>query len=85
MRKDHIRDYATEAFRFYTKSGGRETYTKYLIEDINREKGTGIFSPTESALVSKEKVIESRATELADIDAVDKCWEYLINHLKEDP
>ena len=71
-KKDHIRDYATEAFRFYAKSGGKEAYIKTLVDDINKSKGTGICKPTESALVSKEKVIESRAAELADIEAVEK-------------
>jgi hypothetical protein len=71
-RKDHIRDYATEAFKFYAKSGGKETYIKTLVDDINKSKGTGISNPTESALVSKEKIIESRAAELADIEAVEK-------------
>ena len=71
-RKDHIRDYATEAFRFYAKSGGKKTYIKNLVDDINKTKGSGTCSPTESAIVSKEKVIESRAAELADIEAVEK-------------
>lgn len=71
-RKDHIKDYATEAFRFYAKSGGKETYIKKLVDDINKSKGTGISNPTESEIVSKEKVIESRAAELADIEAVEK-------------
>lgn len=72
MRKDHIRDYATEAFRFYAKSGGEDTYIKKLVADIEKQKGAGICSPTESALISKEKVIEEHAAELADIIAVDK-------------
>ncbi|WHH58468.1 hypothetical protein [Petroclostridium sp. X23] len=72
MKKDHIRDYATEAFRFYAKTGGRESYIKTLMQDIQKQPGTGVCSPTESAIISKEKVIESRAAEFADIEAVDK-------------
>lgn len=72
MKKDHIRDYATEAFRFYAKSKGKDEYIKYLMADITRNKGSGVCSPTESALLSKEKIIESRASEFADIEAVDK-------------
>jgi len=72
MKKDHIRDYATEAFRFYAKSGGREKYIKNLIEDLERKKGSGICSPTEAALISKEDVIADKTAELADIEAVDK-------------
>ena len=29
MKKDHIRDYATEAFRFYAASGGREVHKEF--------------------------------------------------------
>lgn len=72
MKKDHIRDYATEAFRFYAASGGREKYIKNLVEDLQRQKGTGVCSPTEAALISKEEAIASKAAELADIEAVDK-------------
>ncbi len=79
MRKDHIRDYATEAFRFYAKSGGKDKYIKYLMDDISRNKGSGVCNPTEAALVSKEKIIESRAAEFADIAAVDKVMVILDN------
>lgn len=72
MKKDHIRDYATEAFRFYARSGGRDKYIKNLVEDLQRQKGTGACSPTEAALISKEEVIAGKTAELADIEAVDK-------------
>ena len=72
MKKDHIRDYATEAFRFYARSGGKEKYIKKLVEDLTRSKSEGVCSPTESALISKERVIEEHAAELADIEAVEK-------------
>lgn len=72
MKKDHIRDYTTEAFRFYARSGGREKYIKRLAADMTKSKGEGVCSPTESALINKEKVIEEHAAELADIEAVEK-------------
>ena len=72
MKKDHLRDYATEAFRFYAKSGGKEKYIKNLIEDLERKKGSGMCSPTEAALISKEEAIADKTAELADIEAVDK-------------
>lgn len=76
-RKDHIRDYATEAFRFYAKTGGKEAYINDLVEDISKSKGTGVCNPTEAALISKEKAIETRAAELADIEAVDRVFAIL--------
>lgn len=72
MRRDHIRDYATEAYRFYAKTGGTESYIKTLLDDLQKHKGSGICSPTESALISKEAIIEAKQSELADLDAVDK-------------
>ena len=72
MKKDHIRDYTTEAFRFYARSGGRVKYIKNLVDDMERRRGEGVCSPTESALINKEKVIEEHAAELADIEAVEK-------------
>lgn len=72
MRKDHIRDYATEAFRFYAAVGGKDKYIDYLISDIQRETGSGVIKPTEAALISKEKLMESRTAELADLEAVEQ-------------
>lgn len=72
MKKDHLRDYCTEAFRFYAKSGGEKSYIKNLVDDMERQKGSGICSPTESALIKKEQLIEQHAAELSDIEAVEK-------------
>src|SRR5690606_1489765 len=72
MKKDHIRDYATEAFRFYAKAGGYEQYVRNLVEDMQKNKGSGVCNPTESALITKERIIEKHAAELADIEAVEK-------------
>jgi hypothetical protein len=78
MKKDHIRDYATYAFRFYAQKGGRDKYIKYLIEDLERSaKSSGVSKPTEAALISQEKVIESRKSEFDDIDAVAKTLDML--------
>ena len=68
--KDHLRDYCTEAFRFYARWGGRDAYIKSLVADLQREKGGGISSPTEAALVHKEQVMREYAAEIADLDAV---------------
>ena len=68
--KDHLRDYCTEAFRFYARWGSRDAYIKALISDLQRQRGGGVNSPTEAALIHKEQVMRERAAEIADIDAV---------------
>jgi hypothetical protein len=76
--KDFTRDYCTEAFRFFARVGGRETYLKKLIADLERPKrSTGISKPTEAALVNAEKIIEARQAEFADINAVSKALQIL--------
>ena len=70
--RDHLRDYATEAFRFWAKVGGTKQYIEDLVEDVQKQKASGMASPTEGALVSKERILAERAAELADLDAVDK-------------
>jgi len=72
MKKDHLRDYCTEAFRFYAKSGGRNTFLKTIENDIVKSKGNGVCKPTEAALIRQEQIIAEHAAELADIEAVSK-------------
>lgn len=72
MKKDHLRDYCTEAFRFYAKSGGRNTFLRTIENDIVKSKGNGICKPTEAALIRQEQIIAEHAAELADIEAVSK-------------
>lgn len=69
--KDHIRDYATEAFRFYAKWGSKDNYVKYLLDDLRRQKGTGICSPTEAVLIHKEQVMREYTAEIADLEAAE--------------
>lgn len=72
MKKDYLRDYCTEAFRFYAKSGGRSAFLRSIEDDIIKSKGSGIYKPTEAALVNKERIISEHAAELEDIEAVSK-------------
>ena len=79
MRKDHVRDYATEAFRYYAKIGKTAEQLKndigmaILEERTNRVISTnGLNSPTEYAILKKEQIINSLQAEIADIEAVDK-------------
>ena len=71
MTKDHIRDYATDAFRFYARWGGKDNYIKALLADLQRQKGNGVCFPTEAALVHKEQIMKEKHAEIADLDAVE--------------
>jgi hypothetical protein len=55
MSKDHIRDYATEAFRFYAKTGGSKEYIEKIVADMQKQKGVGVVNPTEGALIAQER------------------------------
>lgn len=72
MIKDHIRDYATEAFRFYARWGGRDNYVKNLLADLQKQKGFGVCSPTETELIHKEQIMKEHIAEIADLDSVEK-------------
>lgn len=77
MKKDYLRDYCTEAFRFYAKTGGRSAFLRSIEDDIIKPKGSGTCKPTEAALVNKERIILEHAAELEDIEAVSKVLVYL--------
>jgi len=82
MKKDHIRDYATEAFRFYAAKGKpsyRNLKAQYMAEALDNyqrqnEKGSGIGKPTEAAVIYAEKQVEKKTAELLDILAVEKVY-----------
>jgi len=75
MIKDHIRDYATEAFRLYKRENGLKGYAnklKRLADAKEKASGcSGVSKPTESAVIRLEKLIEERASEIADLQAVE--------------
>lgn len=79
MKKDHIRDYATEAFRFYANVGMsaieyKEKVRKEAMEIIakreNAPKSDG--SPIESLLIYGEKAVEEKISEINDLEAVER-------------
>lgn len=81
MKKDHIRDYATEAFRYYAFMGKphkedleKKYYQEALDEYQRRQQtgGTGISKPTEQAIMYAEGIIRQKQAELWDILAVEK-------------
>ena len=78
MKKDHLRDYATHAFRTYAADGcpTYEQLRQNLIDDIAAQSADpiavkgGISKPTEAAVIAAERAIEARAGELGDLIAV---------------
>lgn len=82
MKKDHVRDYATEAFRYYAflgkphKEDLEQKYYNEAKEEFKKEhsevKGTGIFKPTEAQIIYAESKVRERQGELWDILAVEK-------------
>ena len=80
MKKDHIRDYATEAFRFYASTHMsaiqyREKIRREAIDTVIKRMGTssgGGGSPTEAQLIYADKVVEEKISEIKDMEAVEK-------------
>ncbi|WMJ78498.1 MULTISPECIES: hypothetical protein [unclassified Sedimentibacter] len=81
MKKDHIRDYATEAFLYYAFMGKphkedlEKKYYQEALDSYQRRQqvgGTGISKPTEQAVMYAEGVLRQKQAELWDILAVEK-------------
>lgn len=85
MKKDHIRDYATEAFRYYAKLGKpkfedvKEKIYKEAIEESKKNglKTNNICSPTELAMMRADKAVIEKKGELEDILAVEETLKQL--------
>lgn len=88
MKKDAIRDYATEAFRFYAALGRpkyedikKRVYDYAMAEERRTEVKTGGLSlPTEYQLRNAENALEELEAELMDIFAVERTLEILSTH-----
>jgi hypothetical protein len=78
--KDHLRDYATEAFRFYARMGcpthdelRQQLYDAALAANKREITRSGnISKPTEYAVINAERSVEERKGELLDILAVER-------------
>lgn len=87
MKKDNIRDYATEAFRFYAACGRltAEQLKQRVYEDIySRQKreylrsGSGMLSDTTAyAVMAAEDAMRDMRAEFEDIIAVEKTLQRL--------
>lgn len=82
MRKDHIRDYATAAFRFWA-GVGCPTYDEACerISAKAKRRGEGMDSALVSAFVAAE--LSKAEAELADIKACSEAFVELLTHGKE--
>ena len=82
LKKDNIRDYATEAFRFYAACGKltsaelEQMVRNRIYQQSKREflrSGSGVpFSPTEYAAMKAEDAVRDLQAEMMDIIAVEK-------------
>jgi len=86
MAKDHIRDYATAAFRFWAQEGGTvnvsglEQFKRKIISEVEaRSAGCigevrtyDIATPVEDWLLAQEKAYRKYGAEIADLQAVDE-------------
>lgn len=77
MKKQAYRDYATEAFRFWAREGGAETYRQKIwneaVANQQRQEGTsGISKPSEAAIIRAEQAIEDAYASMADLEAVER-------------
>ena len=82
MSKDHIRDYATDAFRYWA-SVGCPTYAEAVEKITKRARGmaNGVSAQLAEAFVAAE--ISKRNAELLDIKACEETFEYLKGRGKE--
>lgn len=87
MKKDNIRDYATEAFRFYAALGKPSyealkdaVYQYALQEERKREVHTlaGISNPVESQIRNAQLAVDELAADLLDVLAVEKTLQILL-------
>ena len=75
--KDYLRDYCTEAFRFYACNGmnadkyKQKIYDEALEEYTKHEKGSGISCPTEAAIIRAENAVDEKLAEIKDMEAVE--------------
>lgn len=78
LKKSHIRDYATEAFRYFARIGKpsyEELKSKIYDEALKKAKSEAghsknISKPTEYAIIQAEKAVEEKEAMLLDILAV---------------
>lgn len=85
MKKSHLRDYATNAFRLYAAEGKpthdelRERIFRRILAEITPPEvsGGGVSNPTEQEIMAAEKRLDDYAAYLQDIAAVERTVDIL--------
>ncbi len=85
MKKDNIRDYATEAFRLYAALGRpsyddiKEKIYQYALREERKAevKGGGISKPTEQSLINAQRAVDEFEATLLDVMAVENTLKLL--------
>lgn len=79
IRRQHYKDYASDAFRVLGKYGSADAYRERVLASIEQRRadlGTRIDapigSPTEAAIIRAEEAIDDAKATLADIEAAEK-------------
>ena len=75
MNKDHIRDYATAAFRYWA-SQGCPTYDEAVARIKNRALNKAKDIDPARALAYAEAEVEKKSAELGDIIACEACFKH---------
>ena len=89
MKKDNIRDYATEAFRFYAINNynadkyKNKIYCEALEYQQKKEGISGISKPTESVIIYAENAIQQKLSEIYDMEAVEDVVKILESENKD--
>ncbi len=82
MKKDRIRGYATEAFRYWA-SVGCPTYDEAVERIKRRAEAKAKGQPAEIRAAFVAACIDNRIGALLDIKACDECFRYFDAHGKE--
>ena len=91
MIKDHLRDYATAAFRNYARCGFptyeelRKIIFDAALESSRREinRMSRIPNPTQQAVINAESAVDERQGELLDILAVENALKIMKDECKK--
>ena len=77
MKKQHYRDYATDAFRFLAAQGSSSKYKQKIWNEAIEEQrrlevtGTGISCPTEAAILRADEAIFDAQAAISDLEAAE--------------
>lgn len=80
MTKDHTRDYATAAFRYWAQVGGLDGFKQKLQDEVESRAATrfeliksyDVANPTENWLIAQEETYRKYRAEVADLKAVEE-------------